>query len=125
MWHQILSSSITPLEFTLSPQARRNSPLDAPPYTALLETSILAPKWSWVRPASPTFLQSTVFETSIRGHAVIVGSRSPEASGHRRAGMGAYFLKMTRARIAALPAEQMNMRPVSEKTERPVQPSLM
>src|SRR5262245_7775090 len=26
--------------------------------------------------------------------------------GHRRAGMGAYFLKMTRARIAALPAEQ-------------------
>jgi DDE superfamily endonuclease len=30
---------------------------------------------------------------SIRGHAVIVGSRRPEASGHRRAGMGAYFLR--------------------------------
>jgi hypothetical protein len=35
---QILSSSTTPRESTLSPQARRNSPLDAPPYTALLET---------------------------------------------------------------------------------------
>jgi len=31
--------------------------------------------------------------------------------GHRRAGMGAYFLKMTRARIAALPAEQIEHAP--------------
>jgi hypothetical protein len=31
--------------------------------------------------------------------------------GHRRAGTGAYFLKMTRARIAALAAEQIEHAP--------------
>jgi hypothetical protein len=31
--------------------------------------------------------------------------------GHRRAGTGVYFLRMTRARIAALPAEQIEHAP--------------
>jgi hypothetical protein len=44
---------------------------------------------------------------------VIVGSRRPEAicAVTAEAGMGAYFLKMTRARIAALPAEQIEHAP--------------
>jgi hypothetical protein len=47
--------------------------------------------------------------------------------GHRRAGIGTYFLKMTHACIAALPAEQIEHAPclAREKTERAVQPSLM
>ena len=41
--------------------------------------SILAPQWNLVRPASPTFLQWTVLQKSVRDHAVIVGSRRLEA----------------------------------------------
>ena len=57
--------------------------------------SILAPKWSLARPASPTFLQWTVLQTiSSRSRC---DRRLKEAGsdlrGHRRAGMGAYFLR--------------------------------
>jgi hypothetical protein len=81
--------------------------------------SILArPKaGSW--PASPTFLQWTVrFRRSVRGHAV-VGSKRPETIWAVTAvgGIDAYFLTLTHAHNAALPAEQIEHPPVYEKTE--------
>src|SRR5262245_57877600 len=67
----------------------------------------------WVWAPSPTFLQWTLLPK--------IGSRSPcdrplEEAGrdwrsHRRAGIGAYFLKMTHARIAARTAEQIERAP--------------
>jgi hypothetical protein len=88
--------------------------------------SILAPKGDWVWPASPTFLQWTVrFRRSVRGHAV-VGSKRPETIWAVTAvgGIDAYFLTLTHAHNAALPAEQIEHPPVYEKTERAVQSSL-
>jgi hypothetical protein len=66
------------------------------------------------------------FKRSLRGHAVI-GSRRPETIWAVTAvgGIDAYFLTLTHARIAALPAEQIEHPPVYEKTKRAVQPSLM
>jgi hypothetical protein len=63
---------------------------------------------------SPTFLQWTVrFRRSVRGHAV-VGSKRPETIWAVTAvgGIDAYFLTLTHAHNAALPAEQIEHPPV-------------
>jgi hypothetical protein len=88
--------------------------------------SILAPEWSLDWPTSPTFLQWTVrFRRSVRGHAVVRSKRletiwAVTAVG----GIDAYFLTLTHAHNAALPAEQIEHPPVYEKTERAVLSSL-
>ena len=85
--------------------------------------SILAPKWSLAGRHLQLFSNGRCFRRSVRGHAVIVGSRRPEAIyASPPSRMGAFF-QMTALASRRSPRSKLNMPPVCEKTERPVQPS--